>query len=220
MTINYQVLRAKEQNFETNLSTDFKLRIHRSISWVARAQSLYDDEDLKFICYWIAFNASYAKQVGFEAHLHSDRDLHIEFFNKLNALDRDRRIYGTIWDEFSDKVRNLMVNKYIFKPFWDFNAGLITEQEMNEKFTTSNNTFLRAFQRVETGRVLSLIFSRLYLLRNQLIHGGATHKSSKNREQVVTGSGLLGALVPIFVDIMLDHPEEEWGDPYFPVIEE
>lgn len=205
---------------ETNLSTDFQLRIHRSISWVTRAQSLDGDEDMKFICYWIAFNASYAKQVGFEAHLHSDRDLHMEFFNKLNALDKDRRIYGTIWDEFSDKVRNLMVNKYIFKPFWDFNAGLITEQEMNEKFTTSNNTFLRAFQRVETGRVLSLIFSRLYLLRNQLIHGGATHKSSKNREQVVTGSGLLGALVPTFVDIMLDHPEEEWGDPYFPVIEE
>ena len=220
MSISYLVLRAKEQNFETNLSTDFQLRIHRSISWVARAQSLDDDEDLKFICYWIAFNASYAKKVGFEAHLHSDRDLHMEFFNKLNALDRDQRIYGTIWDEFSDKVRNLMVNKYIFKPFWDFNAGLITEQEMNEKFTTSNNTFLRAFQRVETGRVLSLIFSRLYLLRNQLIHGGATHKSSKNREQVVTGSGLLGALVPSFVDIMLDHPEEEWGDPYFPVIEE
>lgn len=89
---------------------------------------------------------------------------------------------------------------------------------MKDKFDSSNKYFLRAFERVETGLVLSIIFSRLYLLRNQLIHGGATHNSSKNREQVVTGSGLLGSLVPIFVDIMLDNPEEEWGDPYFPVV--
>ncbi len=220
MSISFEALQKKKNEIETKVSAEFLLRVHRSVSWVARGQSLDGDEDLKFICYWIAFNSAYAKQQGFEQQGISDRHLHSEFFDKLNSLDKDQRIYDTIWNEFAGKVRNLMANKFIFKPFWAYMEGNISEEVMKDKFDSSNKHFLRAFERVETGLVLSIIFSRLYLLRNQLIHGGATHNSSKNREQVVTGSGLLGSLVPIFVDIMLDNPEEEWGDPYFPVVED
>ena len=40
----------------------FRIRIHRSISWVKKAKALPEDDiDLKFISLWIAFNCAYGK---------------------------------------------------------------------------------------------------------------------------------------------------------------
>ncbi len=58
------------------------------------------------------------------------------------------------------------------------------------------------------------------MLRNQLLHGGATWRSSVNRAQVGDGARIMYFLVPIFIDVMLDHPEEDWGAARFPVVNE
>jgi hypothetical protein len=29
---------------------------------------------------------------------------------------------------------------------------------------------------------------------------------------------ILGFLMPVFVDIMMDHPGEDWGKPFYPVV--
>jgi hypothetical protein len=70
-----------------------------------------------------------------------------------------------------------------------------------------------------TVRVLSILFDRLYVLRNQVLHGGATWNSSVNRNQVRDGARILGFLVPVFIDLMMDHPDEDWGAPHYPVVE-
>ena len=51
-----------------------------------------------------------------------------------------------------------------------------------------------------------MVFDRLYVLRNQLVHGGATWNSSVNRAQVRDGAAILGFLLPVFVDLMMDNP--------------
>ena len=68
--------------------------------------------------------------------------------------------------------------------------------------------------------MLTLLFNRLYILRNQLVHGGATWKGKVNRSQVQDGKRILGTLVPVFVEIMMDNPQEDWGKPYYPVTDE
>jgi len=68
--------------------------------------------------------------------------------------------------------------------------------------------------------VLDEVFERLYILRNQMMHGGATWNSSVNRAQVKAAADFLGFLLPIFIDIMLDNPHEDWGRPYYPVVQE
>ena len=70
-----------------------------------------------------------------------------------------------------------------------------------------------------TDRFLSILFSRLYVLRNQLVHGGATWNGSRNRTQVRDGALILGLVVPRLIDLMMDHPELDWGEPAFPVID-
>ena len=58
----------------------------------------------------------------------------------------------------------------------------------------------------------------LYMLRNQMMHGGTTWNSSVNRDQVKDGAAILGVLLPVMIDLMLDHPHEDWGTPCYPVV--
>jgi hypothetical protein len=72
---------------------------------------------------------------------------------------------------------------------------------------------------VDTVRVLTLVFDRLYVLRNQLVHGGSTWNSIVNRDQVRDGAAILSFLVPVFTDVMMENPDEEWGRPFYPVVD-
>jgi hypothetical protein len=62
------------------------------------------------------------------------------------------------------------------------------------------------------------VLSRLYTLRNQLMHGGATWNSSVNRDQIRDCANLLGKLVPLVIEIMMDNVNTLWGDACYPVV--
>ena len=60
--------------------------------------------------------------------------------------------------------------------------------------------------------------SRMYTLRNQLVHGGATWNSAVNREQLKDCTAFLGKLVPFIIELMLDNPQTVWGDALYPPV--
>lgn len=66
--------------------------------------------------------------------------------------------------------------------------------------------------------LLELVFQRIYTLRNQLEHGGATWNSQINRAQVKECAHLMGELVPVVIDVMLSRPEAVWGEACYPVV--
>jgi len=66
--------------------------------------------------------------------------------------------------------------------------------------------------------LLEVVLDRLYTLRNQLVHGGATYKSEVNRSQVIDGKNILSMLVPLIIEIMMDNEYEDWGEIYYPVV--
>ena len=70
----------------------------------------------------------------------------------------------------------------------------------------------------DTKVVLNNLLDRLYVLRNQLMHGGATWRGSVNRAQVGDGARIMAFLVPLFVGLMMSHPEIDWGPPDYPVV--
>lgn len=51
------------------------------------------------------------------------------------------------------------------------------------------------------------------------VHGGSTWNSGVNQAQVRDGAEILGFLMPVFIDIMKDNPNENWGKPFYPVVE-
>ena len=192
------------------------LRVHRALSWLNRAE-MCDDEDARFLFLWVAYNAAYAQTLqGLEQVTEHDKSN--RFIEKLIALDSEKKLYQIVWSEFSSSVRVLLANPYVFAPFWEFQRGDKTEAEWKAAFTQANNAATAALGRGETGTVLSIILSRLYMLRNQLVHGGATWDSEINRDQLRDGTKFLGVFVPCVFEVMMNNPNALWGEAVFPVV--
>jgi hypothetical protein len=192
-----------------------RIRIHRAISWLARAEAEAGDPDAQFVFLWIAFNAAYARELGLEK---SARDELEAFFAQLLAMDTDKRLAKLLFEQFSGPIRTLIQNKFVFEPFWKALREHDASGRWESHFTTSSGTATRALLHGRTDVLLSVVFDRLYVLRNQLVHGGATWNSSVNREQVKDGARILLAMVPAMIDLMLDHPEVEFGEVLYPVV--
>ncbi len=212
-------LKEKQRSIRENFPETMGLRVHRAISWIGRAEAASDDPDAAFIFFWIAFNAAYGDEREFQNIVTGERDAFADYFGKIVRLDSEKRIYNAIWQRFSGPIRTLMQNRYVFNPFWQFHNGIEGFEDWESRFKDSSMMFGKALQAGDTARVLSFVCDRLYVLRNQLVHGGSTWNGSINRAQVRDGAAILSFLMPVFVDIMMDHPNEDWGRPFYPVID-
>ncbi len=215
---DHAALKAKQRAIRESFPETMGLRAHRAISWVGRAEACGEDDDARFIFLWIAFNAAYADEQEFQAVAPGERAAFVEYFGRLVAFDRDQRIYKALWQRFSGPVRMLMENRYVFNPFWQYHNGIDGFEDWEDRFAASARSFASSFQAGDSTRVLSFVFDRLYVLRNQLVHGGSTWNSGVNRAQVRDGAEILGFLMPVFIDIMMDNPNENWGKPFYPVV--
>jgi hypothetical protein len=216
--MDHATLKARHRAERDSLHPNLNLRVHRALSWLGRAEQLADDPDLRYVLLWIAFNAAYATDVD-ERFRTSEADTFRAFVEKLVQLDRHGRIANLVWQEFPGSIRLLLRNRYVFQDFWAWRNGRIDALEWERRFRDAQTIANGALGRQDTVAVLGVALNRLYTLRNQLVHGGATWHSSVNREQVRDGVNLLGQLVPLVVELMLDHPDTLWGDACYPVVE-
>lgn len=149
-----------------------------------------------------------------------------DFFNKVLKCDDGDRIYGVIKAKFQNPILLILGNPYIYEHFWEYNETaanpedrgwehpfLARKDELRQALTYAKNP-------KNTGEILSTLFESLYVLRNQLMHGSATWKSSVNRTQVKDGAEILSHLIPIIIDLMMKNPQENWGKPAFLVMPE
>ena len=72
--------------------TAFTLRMRRALSWLRRAREAGDDDDVAFICLWIAFNAAYAQDL----HGLSEKDMHSQFISRICNLDDQGELYALL----------------------------------------------------------------------------------------------------------------------------
>lgn len=216
-------LKEKQRRVRDGFPLPLTLRVHRALSWLRRAENEESDLDVRFILSWIGFNAAYAGDLDRALDGHggpgNERERFDQYFAALVEMDEGNRIYNVIWDRFSQELRLLMDNKYVFAPFWKHHAGEFGGAGWEVSFDSAKHAANRALAERNTAVVLSILFDRLYVLRNQLVHGGATWDSSANRDQVRDGAALLGSLLPVFVDLMMDNPDREWAMPDYPVVD-
>lgn len=215
--MNYESLKARHRAERDRHPPNLTLRVHRALSWLNRAEQLGEDPDGRFIFLWIAFNAAYATEID-EAYRLSEQATFRDFLQKLLRLDPQGRLDRLVWVEFSGSIRVLLDNPFVFQDFWSFHNGKLTEDQWKARFADAKTAAGFALARRETEVVLSIVLSRIYTLRNQLMHGGATWNSAVNRDQVRDCVNFLGKLVPLVIEIMMDNPNTLWGDACFPVI--
>jgi len=208
--------RAERQGWPENLG----LRVHRALSWLHRAEQLAsaDDVDGEFLVLWIAFNAAYATEID-EKYRESEQQTFRTFLEKLTQLDVGKqRFEQLVWQEFPKSIRVLLDNKFVFADFWKFQNGSLLEAEWQRSFAAANRAAHAAVGKRDTVTVLSIVLSRIYTLRNQVTHGGATWGSSVNRAQMRDCTNFMAKLVPLVIEVMMDHPGTLWGDAVYPVV--
>ena len=249
---------------ESNEDHPLRRRLRRSLSWLERADSGKLDDDVRYIFLWVAFNAAYADARNLRSLDEWER--YTRYFKKLTEEENDKnRIYNILKCKLMNVSLSLVENKYVFRGFWDFlDDGWFNEDKWKKssygsRFETDRREVrkllglgdqLRSMQaalqevdiasREATIRTLEILFKRLYVLRNQIMHGSATSHTwtdpkrpeprkrstsaedgSLNRRQVEDGIRILDFLVPLFLDIMMERPELDkekyWGKLPYPV---
>ncbi|EAR09087.1 hypothetical protein [Reinekea blandensis] len=209
-----QHLKQQLKSADPALPDDLATRLHRAISWLQAAEDAVND-DMEFIALWIAFSACCSIDQQGDAPL-EDHEQFLRFVGNLVKHDHGNRIYSCLWEEYSTHVKALIRNPYVFHPFW------VSQREGNDawqrQFDQSSLAALNALSRGRVTELCSIVLDRLFVLRNQLIFGGATYQGRVNREQVTDGAGLLGTLLPIMISIMLQAGDEDWGNIAYPVV--
>jgi len=205
---------ARRQNTSV-YSDSWKLRMHRALSWLQRSEQECNDADARFIFQWIALNAAYAREFS---TCDSERQRFEKFVAALVRLDTRRSLHDALFRHFSGPIRILIENQFVFQPFWSALREHDSSERWKTAFANSKKLALQAIVSNDTSTLLSIIFDRLYVLRNQLIHGSATWSSSVNRQQVHDGAAILAVVVPQMLSIMLAYPEQDFGETLYPVV--
>lgn len=215
--ISYSALKQYQRENRSEFPESLSLRAHRALSWLNRAEQEEEDDDARFLFLWISFNAAYANEIH-DRQGFSEKRLLLQFLHRLVDSDHEKTLYEAIWEHFPSSIRLLVTNRYVFQPFWDYQNGRIAEEDWVDRFERSQSSVNRALGRMNTKKVLATVFDRLYVLRNQIVHGGSTWNSGANRNQVKDGANILSNIVPIIIKLMMDQPNQLWGDPCYPVI--
>lgn len=205
-------LKAKQRLVRDWQPESLSVRLHRAISWLARAEA-EADLDARFLFLWIGLNAAYAQEFGYET---SERNQSADFAAKVVQCDAQGRLQAALFEKFTGPVRGLIDNKFVYEPFWRAMREHDSSGRWSESFASSQRLALRAVMDRQADVVLSVVLDRLHVLRNQIVHGGATWNSSANRAQVKDGVAILSIVLPIILDIMMDAPDVDFGNIAYP----
>ena len=196
------------------LPENLTIRIHRAISWLKSAEKQEENLDMRFISLWVSFNACYAVDLNGISSKPEKAKLR-DFTSSLVQFDRTR-LYNLFWEKYSGPVKVLIENKFVFEKFWEYNRGEANDYlpAFNKSIASATNCLSK--QNIEG--LIEIVLERLYTLRNQIIHGGATYNSKLNRSQLKDACNIMQLLVPIIIDIMLENGEHDWGEIAYPVV--
>lgn len=208
---------------ENKMSFDepFRIRIHRALSWFKKAKdlNLKGELDLSFITMWIGFNSAYGRELS--AAFKSEHVLISEFFEKILEQDTKHEISDILWQQSKNAVLSLIQNKFTFEKYWHFVNGNMDDSNWEDSLSKSIIKAKRLVAEKDTSVMLSMVLGRLYTLRNQLLHGGATFESMLNRPQIEDALQLMFEIFPVIVQLMMEAPDKEiWGKPYYMPIKE
>jgi len=216
--LDHDSLKTRQRAIRHTFPESVGLRVHRALSWLHRAEQEADDHDARFIFLWIAFNAAYAQEFP-QRRDFSETRLLLKFLDRLIDADRENLLYELVWKRYPSSIRLLIDNRFVYQPYWDHVNGYLSEAEWQRRFDRSRASARRALGEGRTKKLFAATFERLYVLRNQVLHGGATWDSSINRDQIRDGANILGDVVPIVIHLMMENAQGVWGEACYPVVE-
>lgn len=217
MLETYTRLKQRQRDIRDTFPEGLNLRVHRALSWLDRA-ARESDPDSQFIFLWIAFNAAYAAEIDQRYGL-AEQSAFNHFIRKINDLDKEQLLWHIIWNSYPNAIRNLLNNQYVFMPFWEYLRGNKSQAQWESEFAQAKRAANGALASKNTPLVLGVVMSRIYVLRNQIVHGGSTWNSSINRDQVRDCVAMMKSVVPAIIEIMMNSADAAWDQANFPPVQ-
>lgn len=190
-------------------------RLRRSLSWLERAEQCPEEDiDDRFLFYWISFCAAYSAPKAIGDKSSTEVKLSSEFIRDIVNFDHKKALHELMQARISHSIDLLVNNQYVYRPFWD------KDPNWEKRFARDNAAMRKYYEKGDVANTFYNVLQRLHVLRNQIIHGGATWKSEVNRDQVKDGTYIMSRLVPTVLGIMLkqmvNNPEVSWGPVAWP----
>ena len=192
-------------------------RVARAIAWLEIAQHSNYDE-IQFMLHWISFNALYGQ--GDKVHKSGGTDISmIENFLKAVVPHGEEHLWRVL-EENANSAQKILYLRQTYKRFWDAMYDERDRRCWEEEFKAENDKAMKAYEKRNVMEFLDILFRRLYVVRNQLMHGAASaninNHSRRNRTQVKNGIELLSKLVPTFVYIVAQADDINLGQIPYP----
>ena len=205
-------------------------RLRRAYTWLKRSERTGTEDIERFVFLWIAFNAAYGDESALRGFVEggeasdSEPDRFRTFLGNILQQDQAGVLERIVWEEFPGPIRVLLSNRYVYRPFWLSVWGSNRDADWRRRFEASTRIAMAALSNRNVSKVMSVVFDRLYTLRNQIFHGGTTFPSGFGQDQIRDGSRIMASLVPAILDIMQQdidgNPDSElWGKVAFPRVE-
>lgn len=212
----------------TDYHRDNERRVARMNTWIDHAEdsSRRNEDHIRFLFYWIAYEAAYQ----IEDSKVKDRQARESLHRKLAFRDTGK-LQNILRDQQEDVVR-IFELRQAHRFFWSKDSrwnARAWESEFQKRVESMTGRLLGA---VHSGaketlakkgaiqKTLDDLFDNLSVVRNQIVHGASAGSDSRGRTQVILGAGLLSAFVPCFRKIIEANLNEDWGDPPFPRVGE
>ena len=199
-------------------------RLRRASSWHELSKTAGTDDE-KFMFLWIAFNAAYGggSIIGDSEQPTRETQKFEAFLVEVVKQDAKGAIEQLLWETYHEHIRILLRNQYAFRPFWQAVWDEARAVTWEQRFRKANQQFAYDRGNGRVDRVLKEVVLRLYTLRNQIIHGGATYGSGWGRPQLRDGCQIMSSLVPVILEIMETDIERNpettiWGTVSYPRI--
>ena len=213
------------------IKEDNDTRFRRAGAWLKEANG-QSEPPAKFVFSWIAFNAQFADKSAREKWEKEGRKRPLDLIMICSFVDRivacgNGEILVAAIDAVKPSMREIFHLPQTYHGFWDKPSSLrIPETECTEAQWKSHfhrevskcyKQLSEALAGREAGPVLKHIFDRLYVVRNQVFHGG--HSRSKGQSlgytQIRHGAEVLVKMTQCFQEVMAERmdkfPKEDWG---------
>ncbi|EDM28283.1 hypothetical protein LNTAR_10221 [Lentisphaera araneosa HTCC2155] len=178
------------------IEENLRIRLHRCFSWAARIEPHQGNDSLDeaFLSAWLAFNSLFARIDANTNQFLPEKESMTEFLQQVLRIDRQNKIKQFL-GESKWQMEQLLQCKFLQQSFWRD----LGEDQSSSTFKDSFSFFRRKGEDV----VLKQVLLRIYLMRNQLVHGGATYGSKMNRHTLMLCLFVLQPFLNCIIDILV-----------------
>ena len=180
---------------QAHLYEDVRIRVHRSLTWMERAESRAGDEaDTALIEWWAALSALFTRLSAVTGQPLAEREAAASFARQLFSWDRDGAL-GSVLARLQEHALLIWQDPYLTRALGAALSGSTVETLPTDPAV-----------------MLGGLLERVGLSVRQLTIGAAAYGGSQNRQSVERSTRVLAVFLPAALEVITEHGYiDDWG---------